>query len=389
MLFGPPAPADDIRFSCSLWGCEAFQEQAEVWTREHGHRLVSYEVGWMADNLLGFYRQLLSAQSPEFDVLLIDTIWPGVLSRHLVDLRPHLPASSIEQHFEPIIDNLTDGEGRLVGMPLFTDAGLLYYRKDLLDKHGFAPPETWADLERIARVILEREADPQLAGFVWQGSAYEGLTCNALEWIDSYRGGTIIDDRGEITVNNPQAQRALEMARGWIGTISPREVLAYSEIETARHFVTGRAIFMRNWMEYWKDVEARRLGGEGAGGHGAAAQGRSRRQALRHAGGYEPGCLALFRADSRGGATGRLSDRPERPNAGTPRTTHSVRPSSISMRRWVRCRSGPSCARSRMSCSTASPVHPRSRAWPIPRCRKNSIPPCSRFCPARSQPMRP
>ncbi|MTW19629.1 extracellular solute-binding protein [Allochromatium palmeri] len=70
---------------------------------------------------------------------------------------------------------------------------LLYYRKDLLDKHGFAPPETWADLERIARVILEREADPQLAGFVWQGSAYEGLTCNALEWIDSYRGGTIID----------------------------------------------------------------------------------------------------------------------------------------------------------------------------------------------------
>lgn len=256
MLFGSPASAADIRFSCSLWGCQAFQERAEVWTREHGHRLVSYEVGWMADNLLGFYRQLLSAQSHEFDILLIDTIWPGVLSRHLVDLRPYLPARSIEQHFKPIIDNLTDGEGRLVGMPLFTDAGLLYYRKDLLDKHGFAPPETWADLERIARIILEREADPQLAGFVWQGSAYEGLTCNALEWIDSYRGGTIIDDRGEITVNNPRAQRALEMARGWIGTISPREVLTYSEIETKRHFVAGHAIFMRNWMEYWKDVEA-------------------------------------------------------------------------------------------------------------------------------------
>lgn len=256
MLFGSSAPADDIRLSCSLWGCQAFQEQAEVWTREHGHRLMTYEVGWMADNLLGFYRQLLSAQSPEFDVLLIDTIWPGVLSRHLVDLRPYLPAQSIEQHFKPIIDNLTDGEGRLVGMPLFTDAGLLYYRQDLLDKHGFAPPETWADLERIARVVLEREADPQLAGFVWQGSAYEGLTCNALEWIDSYRGGTIVDDQGEITIDNPQARRALEMARGWIGTISPREVLTYTEIETTRHFVAGHAIFMRNWMEYWKDVEA-------------------------------------------------------------------------------------------------------------------------------------
>ena len=259
MLSGSPASAADISFSCSLWGCQAFQERAEVWTREHGHRLVSYEVGWMADNLLGFYRQLLSAQSPEFDVLLIDTIWPGVLSRHLVDLRPYLPARSIEQHFKPIIDNLTDGEGRLVGMPLFTDAGLLYYRKDLLDKHGFAPPETWADLERIARVILEREADPLLAGFVWQGGAYEGLTCNALEWIDSYRGGTIIDDRGEITVNNPRAQRALEMARDWIGTISPREVLTYTEIETTRHFVAGHAIFMRNWMEYWLEEKNRQL----------------------------------------------------------------------------------------------------------------------------------
>ena len=256
LLFGPPLSATDIRFSCSLWGCQAFQERAKIWAHEHGHRLISYEVGRMADNLLGFYRQFLSAQSQDFDILLIDTIWPGVLGQHLVDLRPYLSSSTIEQHFKPIIDNLTDEAGHLVGLPLFTDAGLLYYRKDLLDKYGFAPPETWAELEHIARVIAEREADPQLVGFLWQGSGYEGLTCNALEWIDSYRGGTIIDAAGEITINNPQARRALAMARDWIGTISPRTVLTYSEIETTQDFVAGHAIFMRNWMEYWKDVEA-------------------------------------------------------------------------------------------------------------------------------------
>lgn len=256
MLLAPLAHAVDIRFSCSLWGCQAFQERAELWAHEHGHRVIPYEAGWMSDNLLGLYRQFLGTQSKEFDLLMIDTIWPGVLSKHLVDLRQYLPARSIEQHFKPIIDNLTDSEGRLIGMPLFTDAGLLYYRKDLLDKYGFAPPETWSELERIARTILEQEDDPQLAGFVWQGNGYEGLTCNALEWIDSYRGGTIIDEQGEITVDNARARRALAMARAWIGDISPPEVLSYTEIESARHFVTGHAIFMRNWMEYWNDVEA-------------------------------------------------------------------------------------------------------------------------------------
>jgi len=256
MLSAPLASAEDIRFSCMLLGCEAFQERARALADEQGDRVIPYEAGRMADNLLGLYRQFLAQQSKEFDILLIDTVWPGVLGKHLVDLRDYLPPESIAQHFPPIIANLTDDEGRVVGLPLFTDAGLLYYRKDLLDKHGFAPPTTWAELERIARVILEREADPDLVGYVWQGNAYEGLTCNALEWVDSYRGGTIVNARGDITINNPQARQALEMARGWIGTISPPEVLSYTEFESSRRFVSGQAIFMRNWMEYWKNVEA-------------------------------------------------------------------------------------------------------------------------------------
>lgn len=253
---GSVVQATELRFSCSLWGCQSFQARAEVWAQEHAHRITPYDASWMADNLLSLYRQMLGAKSTDFDLLIIDTIWPGVLSTHLLDLREHLSAARIAQHFKPIIDNLTDAQGRLVAMPLFTDAGLLYYRKDLLDKYGFAPPETWEELERIARVILEREADPELVGFVWQGKAYEGLTCDALEWIDSYRGGTIVDAQGAITINNAQARRALEMARNWIGSISPPEVLTYTEVDALWKFAAGHAIFMRNWTEYWKDVEA-------------------------------------------------------------------------------------------------------------------------------------
>ena len=87
-------------------------------------------------------------------------------------------------------------------MPWFTDAGLLYYRSDLLEEYGFEdPPETWAELEEQAQTIQdgERADNPSFRGFVWQGNAYEGLTCNALEWQFSNGGGRIIEPDGTVT----------------------------------------------------------------------------------------------------------------------------------------------------------------------------------------------
>jgi trehalose/maltose transport system substrate-binding protein len=246
--------AKNIRFSCTSWGCGAFQESAQIWAEQHQHTVVPYEIGRLADNLLGLYRQVFSIQSDELDLLLIDTIWPGVLAHDLIDLHTVIPQAQIDGHFKTIIANLTDRDGRLVAMPLFTDVGVLYYRSDLLAKYGLTVPTTWDELAHHARVILEGEQDPALAGFIWQGQPYEGLTCNALEWIDSYRGGTIIDTKGTITINNPQAHAALKMAQQWLGTISPPEVLTYTEAETALRFRAGHAIFMRNWVEYWSNV---------------------------------------------------------------------------------------------------------------------------------------
>jgi trehalose/maltose transport system substrate-binding protein len=139
-------------------------------------------------------------------------------------------------------------------MPWFADAGLLYYRKDLLEKHGRAVPETWADLTETARLVQEEERKAgrgDMWGFVWQGRAYEGLTTVALEWISSFGGGTIVDGQGEITLNNAKAAEALKTATGWVGTISPPGVLNYTEEEARGVFQSGNAVFMRNWPYAW------------------------------------------------------------------------------------------------------------------------------------------
>jgi trehalose/maltose transport system substrate-binding protein len=93
----------------------------------------------------------------------------------------------------------------------------------------------------------EKASSPNFVGFVFQGKAYEGLTCNALEWLASSGGGTIVDSSGKVTVNNPQAVASLNKAKGWIGTVAPQGVTTYQEQEARTVFTSGNAAFMRNW----------------------------------------------------------------------------------------------------------------------------------------------
>jgi trehalose/maltose transport system substrate-binding protein len=88
---------------------------------------------------------------------------------------------------------------------------------------------------------------PDFQGFVFQGASYEGLTCDGLEWIYSYNGGTIIDRDKKITIDNPNAIKALDVAKSWIGTISPRGVTDYQEEEARNLFQGAKSAFMRNW----------------------------------------------------------------------------------------------------------------------------------------------
>ena len=193
------------------------------------------------------YQRMFQSQSPDVDVLVLDVIWPGAFANNLVDLKPKL-GDTTKLHFESIIENNTVND-KLVAMPWFGDFGILYYRSDLLQKYGFAkPPETWDELQTMALKIQagEKTGNPNFAGFVFQGQAYEGLTCNALEWLASSGGGQIVEN-GKSTINNPAAIKALNRARSWIGTIAPSGVTAYKEEDGRNLFDAGNAAFMRNW----------------------------------------------------------------------------------------------------------------------------------------------
>jgi len=246
--------AATISISCGAVGqeLEVCRTGAERWSSLTGNQVRVISTPNSTTERLALYQQLLAAGADDVDVFQIDVIWPGILAPHLLDMGRYAAAAK-EGHFAAMIENNMVA-GRLVALPWFTDAGLLYYRKDLLEKYAEKVPETWEQLTDIAGRIQhgEREAgNARMWGFVWQGRAYEGLTCNALEWLVSHGGGTVIDESGRITVDNPRSRAALERAAGWVGTISPRGVLNYAEEEVRGVFQSGNAVFMRNWPYAW------------------------------------------------------------------------------------------------------------------------------------------
>ena len=198
--------------------------------------------------VLSTYLSEFEAGFPRADVYAIDIVWPGILSDYAEDLRPAF--GDMSDMVPGLVENNTV-RSKLIAVPYFVEISLLYYRRDLLEKYHFAqPPRTWNELEQQAKVIAKGEranGKSTFWGFLWQGAASEALTCNALEWQISQSGGSLLRPDGMVSLERVPMVQALERARRWIGTISPRDVTVQLEDDSLRIWKNGDAAFMRNW----------------------------------------------------------------------------------------------------------------------------------------------
>ena len=229
-------------------GLAFLRSQLDKFEAATGNKVTIVPMPSSTTDQFGQYKLWLAAGNADIDVYQTDVIWAPQLADQFLDLTD-AAKDIVKDHFPSIIESQT-ANGKLVAIPAFTDAPALFYRKDLLEKYGEKVPTTWAELTATAQKIQDGEraaGNPDMQGFVFQGNAYEGLTCDALEWVKSYGGGQIIEADGTISINNPQAAAALEAAKAWVGTISPQGVLAYQEEESRGVWQLGNSVFMRNW----------------------------------------------------------------------------------------------------------------------------------------------
>ena len=250
LVAGGRSRAATLSLACGSIGKELSlcRTLSEEWGKKTGNTVRVVAMAPSDTERLALYQQMLGARSADIDLYEIDTIWPGILGDNFIDLSPYTNGAERDD-FPATVANDTKS-GRLVALPLYVDAGVLFYRSDLLAKYHLPVPQTWAELTDTARKIQtgERAAGHAgLWGYVFQGKAYEGLTCNALEWVSSYGGGTFVTPDRKIDVTNPGIKAALAQAAGWVRQIAPEGVLNYTEEESRGVFQSGNAVFMRNW----------------------------------------------------------------------------------------------------------------------------------------------
>ncbi len=198
---------------------------------------------------LAQYQQIFNAKSSELDVVQMDVIWPGLLADSLVDMNQYVSKDFVQGFVQGnITNNMVNG--RLVALPWFAGSGMLYSRTDLLKKYNLDVPKTWDDLYTAAKKIQDGEraaGNKDFWGFVYQGKAYEGLTCDALEWQASVGGGTILAPDGTIQVNNAETTGIFDKMAKWINDIVPPAVTGFQEEDARGVWQAGNAAFMRNW----------------------------------------------------------------------------------------------------------------------------------------------
>jgi len=197
------------------------------------------------------YVTYLSAGETSIDLYSLDVIWTSEFAS-AGWIRP-LPEGFLapEEFLEGPLGSVT-WKGTLYAVPWFTDAGVLYYRKDLLESAGLGVPATWDEFRSVCRA-----APKGMEGFVWQGARYEGMVCAFLEFLWGL-GGSL--EPGRLASSPEDVEREVESAIELMlallddGT-SPESVLTYKEEDARRVFTEGQALFMRNWPYAWSMAE--------------------------------------------------------------------------------------------------------------------------------------
>jgi len=186
-----------------------------------------------------------------YDLVNMDVVWAGKFAAAgwLMDLSSRITDEELKAFLDKDVE-AGRYEGKLYRIPLRSDAGMLYYRKDLLEQAGYEPPETFEELINISQDLQEKKAARW--GYVWQGRQYEGLSAMFVEILEGFGGFWVNPETLEVGLDKPEAIQAVEFLKSTIEKgISPPGVPTYQEEETRRLFESGDVVFLRNWPYVW------------------------------------------------------------------------------------------------------------------------------------------
>ncbi len=248
--FPPALAAEPVTINILVYarGAALLKPYMEEFHKTHPDIEVNVIEGPHATNLVEdlYTSSFLLGNSP-YDLVYIDPVWMPKFAAAgwLLDLSDRLSAKEMSE-FVSIELEAGKYQGKLYRVPFLSSCAMVFYRKDLLEKAGYEPPETFEQLIEISQAVQKQGLVNW--GYVWQGKQYEGLSAMFVEVLQGYGAFWIDPQTLEVGLDRPEAIEAVKFLRTTIDTeVSPPGVTTYQEDETRRLFQSGQVLFLRNW----------------------------------------------------------------------------------------------------------------------------------------------
>ncbi|MCG3121234.1 MAG: hypothetical protein ALAOOOJD_04240 [bacterium] len=192
----------------------------------------------------------LRSKSTRLDIFAVDLVWVPRFVKWAEPLAQYFSPAE-QENFLP--QALASGvfENKLVGVPLYVDIGVMYYRQDLLrtlpDYQSLTQKlnssMVWEDFIQLG----SRLTPSGQAFYLFPADSYEGLICCFIENVSSQNTPVLQGD--SLRVNTPQARRALQLLVDLVTKyrLTPPAVVSYKENDVYRHALEHDAMFFRGW----------------------------------------------------------------------------------------------------------------------------------------------
>ncbi|MEU6578393.1 ABC transporter substrate-binding protein [Streptomyces sp. NPDC046805] len=246
------------------------EDELNRWNKLHPDQKVTLvELPENADQQRQQFIQNAQTKSDAYSVLALDVVWTAEFAANQwID---PLPADKFPLgQMLPSVVKTGTYFGKQYAIPYNTNAGMLFYRKDLLDKIKAQPPKTWAEMKQDCAKVQKLPEGKGVNCYAGQFDKYEGLTVNFSEAVSS-AGGSVVDAKGKATVDTDAAKKGLHfLADGFKDGTIDKKAATYEEEDGRRAFQSGKLLFHRQWPYQWALANAKDGSSKVAGKFGVA-----------------------------------------------------------------------------------------------------------------------
>ncbi len=227
---------------------------AEYMKKNPGVRIEMETGGATSDLQRQYLSTVLNAKDSAIDIFLIDIVNPAQYASKgwIEPLDKYVGGKAIfDKDYLPVYAQSNVVDGKVMALPSQGDSMFMYYRKDLLDKHGIKEPRNWDELSAAAKKVTAAEGNPNLQGLSIQGAPIEGAVCTFL--LPYWGQGKMFNDAaGKLTLDKPAAVKGLN---AWLKMVDDgvikKNVAEVKTPDTVNEFKAGNVLFAVNWGFAW------------------------------------------------------------------------------------------------------------------------------------------